>query len=78
MKQDVYNTKDLYEASLLYSLGKKFVGLKQENSFYWFQFEDRDSCERIANSYWGKEISVNAKTYAEAIRTLKDRLFARA
>ena len=78
MNNNVYLTKDLYEASLLYSLGKRFLGLKQENNFYWFQFEDKASCEQIADGFWSRKINVNAKTYAEAIRTLKDRIFARS
>lgn len=77
MKNDVYLTKDLYEAALLYSLDKKFLGLKQEGNFFWFQFEDKGGCEQIADDFWGRRRSINAKTYAEAIRTLKDRIFAR-
>lgn len=77
MNKNVYQTKDLYEASLLYALNKKFMGLKQEGSFYWFQFEDKDSCEQIADKFWAKKIEANIKEYAEAIRTLKDRIFSR-
>jgi len=66
MNNDVYLVKDLYEAALLYSLDKKFLGLRQEGTFYWFQFEDKAGCERIANDYWGKRVNVNAKIYAEA------------
>jgi hypothetical protein len=77
MNKDVYLTKDLYEAAALYSLNKKFVGLKEDSGFYWFQFEDKQGCEQIADGFWSKKINVNAKAYAEAIRTLKDRIFAR-
>jgi len=77
MNKDIYLTKDLYEAALLYSLDKKFLGLKQEGSFYWFQFEDKEECKLVADDFWSKKVQVNAKVYAEAIRTLKDRIFAR-
>jgi len=77
MNKDVYLTKDLYEAALLYSLDKKFLGLKQDNGFYWFQFENKSDCEQVADGFWCKRINVNAKTYAEAIRSLKDRIFSR-
>lgn len=78
MENNVYQTKDLYEAATLYSLGKIFLGLKQDNGFYWFQFGDLEGCEQIADDFWGKRISVNAKGYSEALRTLKDRIFSRS
>ena len=70
-----YLTKDLYEASALCALGCKLIELKNEGKFYWFIFEGSD-CQKLASQYWTEEISVNAKRYADAIRTLKDRIFA--
>lgn len=66
MKNDVYLTKDLYEASALYSMDRKFIGLKQEGSYAWFQFEDKATCQRLADEFWARKVTVNAKAYAEA------------
>jgi len=77
MNKDVYLTKDLYEASALYSMDRKFVGLKQEGNYAWFQFEGKADCQRLADEFWSRKTTVNAKAYAEAIRTLKDRIFSR-
>ena len=76
-KNNVYLTKDLYEGAFLYANRSKFLGLEKENNYYWFIFEDKKQAEALSNQYWQKEGQVNAKSYAEAIRSLKDRLYAR-
>ena len=77
MDKDVYLTKDLYEAAALYSANQKFLGLEREGQFYWFAFENKEVCQKISDDFWAKRVKVDAKSYAEAIRTLKDRIFAR-
>ena len=51
--------------------------MEKEENFYWFIFGDKENAEDLSNQYWQKEAQVNAKDYAEAIRSLKDRLYAR-
>ena len=70
-----YRTKDLYEASAIYASEKKLLRLEREGKFYWFIFEGSE-CEELADQYWTGEMNVNAKAYADAIRSLKDRVFA--
>jgi len=72
-----YRTKDLAVASFLYAFNKKLNQLKNDNGKYWFIFEDRLSCEKLVNTFWRKEAMVNAKDYADSIRTLKDMIFNR-
>ena len=74
---DEYKTKDLGEASALISKSAKLLRLEQESNFYWFVFQDKNYCEPISNSYWSDELNVSAKTYSDAMRSLKDRLFAK-
>jgi hypothetical protein len=74
---DVYLTKDLGEAAALISKGAKMLRLQQESSFFWFVFQDKPLCEKLSNEFWSGELQVSAKTYADSIRSLKDRLFAR-
>ena len=71
-----YKTKDLYEAALLYADGAKLVDVEGEGKSCWFVFENRSECERISRLYWAGEAEVKAKAYSDALRTLKDRLFA--
>ena len=70
-----FRTKDLSEASLLYASGKKLQHPQHENGKVWFVFEDKASCEEIVHTYWRREAVINAKDYADAIRTLKDLIF---
>lgn len=72
-----YRTKDLGEASALYCCSAKLLRLEQEQNFFWFVFDDKNLCEQISNSYWRGKLQVSAKAYSEALRSLKDRLFAR-
>jgi len=76
LDNNTYKTKDLYEASTLYALDQKFLYLEKEGEYFWFVFGNKEVCQEIADKYWRREVSVDAKTYADAIRTLKDRLFS--
>ena len=76
--ENYYRTKDLSEASFLYASGKKLTKLEQDNSKFWFLFDDKPSCEQLVEAYWQKDAIVNAKEFADAIRSLKDIIFSRA
>lgn len=72
-----YRTKDLSESAFLYASRKRLINTENDNGKVWFIFEDKLSCEELVNSFWRKEASVNAKEFADAIRTLKDLIFNR-
>jgi len=69
--------KDLGEASALVACDIKLLRLErdQNNSFYWFVFPTGDS-EQVSASYWSDELSVPARKYSMAIKSLKDKLFS--
>lgn len=71
-----YLVKDLYEAAFLYSRNKVLKRLQKEEGFYWFVFDDRNACERLADDYWSGLASGNIKEFAVSLKTLKERLFA--
>lgn len=72
-----YHTKDLAEAAAILAKGRRLLRLQPQEDYFLFVFEDEKQCEEIANSFWSGELRVNAKGYADALRTLKDRIFAR-
>lgn len=74
--ENVYSTKDLAEASLLLVKNQKLIRLDRQGKIVFFVFEDRKSCENLSNQFWFGECLVNAKSYYEAIQTLKNRIFA--
>lgn len=77
VKTDLYFTKDLSEAAAIFCKNAKLLRLKQEQNFYWFVFQDKQLCEQLSNSYWAGELQVSAKTYADSLKSLKERVFSR-
>ena len=77
MEQDVYQVKDIYVAALLYASQLKLLRLDRSGSSCWFIFRDRARAESLSDKYWTREADVNAKAYAEAVRSLKDMIFSR-
>jgi hypothetical protein len=77
MNMDNYRTKDLYEAAFLYASGKRLIQSQNGSGKIWFVFGDEPSCRALSDSFWRKEASVNAKEFADSIRTLKDLIFNR-
>lgn len=71
-----YRTKDLGEASALLASGISLLRLERESSYFYFIFENKDT-KIISDKYWFGELLINARHYNDAIRSLKDRLFAR-
>lgn len=69
-------TKDLNEAGILLASNIKLLRLEQGQGFYYFVFEDKQA-QLICNKYWTGELTINAKQFSDALRTLKDRVFAR-
>ena len=75
--ESIYRTKDLNEASYLYAAGQKLIRLEEDtNKRCWFIFDNEIVCQGLIDSYWRKEATVNAKEFADAIRSLKDRIFS--
>ena len=75
--KETYRSKDLYESALLYASDKKLLSTEKEDNRVWFIFEDKDSCEELSTAYWNKTAQVEAKAFADALRTLKDMIFNR-
>lgn len=75
MKNHYYRTKDLSEAAYLYASNQKLVTLSKDDRKYWFVFDDKSSCQELVDSFWRKEAVVNARAFADSLRTLKDLIF---
>lgn len=72
---DTYITKDLAEASYLYTEGSKLLDLKNQDGRFWFVFADKSTSEQLADSFWRREAVVNARDFYNSFRTLKDFIF---
>jgi len=78
MESDIYKTKDLACASLLYASNKKLLRLERDGNSkqFYFVFSDKAQCEKLVTSYWQGEAVINAKIFSDAMRTMKDRIFS--
>ncbi len=74
--ENTYKTKDLSEASFLYASHQKLIRLEEDTGRYYFVFEDRSTCQKLIDTYWRKEATVDAKELLDSLRSLKDRIFS--
>jgi len=72
-----YSTKDLAEAALLLVKKQKLLRLERQGKVCFFVFANKEACENLSSQFWFGECLVNAKTYYEAMLTLKNRIFAK-
>ena len=77
--EQTFQTKDLGEAAALDAVGLSMVGLEPngDGKSFNFIFADADRSAAVARQYWSGALCVSARNYADSMRRLKDRLFAR-
>ena len=75
---DKHYSKDLYESSFLYAKGLQFSRLIKVGHEYFFEFPDKKEAEKYRDAYWSKSPNSKLlpKEYADAVKSLKTRLFA--
>lgn len=73
--ENEYSTRDLSEAAALIIFHQNLIRLERHGRIVYFIFSDKNRCEEISNQYWFGECLVNAKSYYEAMTTLKHRIF---
>lgn len=72
-----YRTKDLGLASAILAKGIKLLRIERESDICWFIFNETDATP-VAENYWSGELQIDAKSYNEAMRTLKTRIFSQS
>lgn len=75
---ETFKTRDLPEASLLLTKGSRLLEIERDGNTCWFVFENKKSCEELSKQFWFGECLVDAKSYYQAMATLKNRIFSRA
>lgn len=77
MKQDnTYKTKDIFEASWIYSQNIKLIELEPDGRYCWFIFEDKTTAEQLSFRYWSQKAEGNIKHFVNSLKTLKDMVFS--
>lgn len=73
-ENDVYKTPDFWLSSALLAKGMRLSRLEWNGPRAFFVFENERRCEELSQAYWNRDLAVDAKTYADSERTLKDRI----
>jgi hypothetical protein len=66
-----YKTCDLYLAALFATSGCKIKGTYKDQRKVYFYFENTGIVERLRSSYFLRQCSVDALTYADNVKSLK-------
>ena len=74
--EDVTRIKDLYAAAFLYTSKVRLTGTQRDSAGrVWFLFDGIEAPENHLHNFYAKKARVNAKAYADSLRSLKDLLF---
>ena len=72
---DEYSTRNLALAAAIVASGQILLRLDRVERVAFFIFSDGRTCGDLETRYWAGTLGVDAKAYADAERTIKDRLF---
>ena len=79
MKEKTYSTTNIYLSAFLYALDESaFIGTTRDNNnFFSFNFKSEiqsRNTDEIEREYWNNGGSIVPKKYADALRSLKERV----
>lgn len=74
---NVYKTKDIFEASWIYSQNPKFIGLEEDGKYFWFTFDEFPLCSELSSQYWSQKAEGNVKQFVNSLKTLKDLVYSK-
>ena len=76
-QKESYKTKDIFEASWIYSQNVKLLGLEPDGKYFWFVFSDEELCKSLSSDYWSQKASGNIKQFVNSLKTLKDLVYSK-
>lgn len=72
---EYYRTRDLAEASFLFTKSQELVSIDREGKICWFLFQNKEQCEELSKQFWFQDALIPSKSFYESIQTLKNRIF---
>lgn len=76
-QEESYKTKDIFEASWIYSQNIPLLGLEPDGKYFWFVFAKNDNCQSLSSGYWSQKATGNIKQFVNSLKTLKDLVFSK-
>lgn len=74
---DEWQTKDIFEASWIYSQDISLLRLDPDSKYFWFVFSNKKLCEQLSQDYWQQKATGNIKNFVNSLKTLKDLVFSK-
>jgi hypothetical protein len=75
---DVFSTYDLGCSAALLCAGFELLSLNKENPYKsLFIFKREDGIEDVVDAYWSDRLEVKARSFFDAIKALKNRLYSK-
>lgn len=74
---DEWQTKDIFEASWVYSQNVPLLRLDPDERYFWFVFQNKNLCESLSTDYWQQNANGNIKHFVNSLKTLKDLVFSK-
>jgi len=72
-----YKTKDIFEASWIYSQKAPLLRLDPDGNYFWFVFaNDENFTSSLSEKYWRQTATGNIKEYVNSLKSLKDLIFS--
>lgn len=68
---NTYETSDMYEASLLYTLGFEIESHYRDGKRVIFSFSPGQECKEKIRRYYNNDIKVNPRVFGNSINTIK-------
>lgn len=76
-KHNIIEIRDLGLATALVSLNHDLYGTERTNSGrVYFVFNDTQALRSMTKAYWNNELDVDARTYSEVLKTLKNLIYS--
>lgn len=75
-KDNIYRTKDIFEASWIYSQNIPLLRMEPDGNYFWFVFNDPISSQKLSTTYWSQQATGNIKQFVNSLKTLKDLVFS--
>lgn len=74
MMKKTIRTKDLYLSAFFHAKGLPLKKVERDGSICWFIFNEVD--DELINNFWSGEGTCSVKSFVDAVRTLKDRIYS--
>ena len=75
MDIDIYETRDMSEATLLFAIRFPFEGMRRVGSVCYFKFRNKKRADEVIESFWRGDLKVNLRDFVDCQYRIKTLIF---